>query len=134
MLIILAVHTSILRLLPLLPSLPPSLLPPQLPVGACLMQVGADCKLRDKDGDSVLHFACMKEVPQGQHCKTLEFLLSKSLTSSLINTQNSRGDTPLLVAARQGSSESPLPPSLPSSLPHMSNTGLSSSDVSMWSG
>ena len=70
------------------------------------MQVGADWKLSDKDGDTVLHFACMKEVPLGQHEKTLDFLLSKSPAIALVNAQNSRGDTPLLVAARQGTSES----------------------------
>ena len=64
-----------------------------------LLNNGADWKVRDKDGDTVLHFACMKQSPQGNPDATLEYLLSMP-TSSLINAQNSRGDTPLLVAVR----------------------------------
>ena len=66
---------------------------------AYLLQAGADYKIRDKDGDTVVHFACMKATPQGSHDRALEMLLS-SPASSVIDYQNCRGDTPLLVAAR----------------------------------
>jgi len=63
------------------------------------MRMGADWKAVDKDGDTVLHFACMKEVSHGMHDKTLEFLMTSSF-ATLKNTQNIRGDTPIMVATR----------------------------------
>ena len=66
---------------------------------ALLLNNGANWQLRDKDGDTVLHFACMKEVPQGNHDATLQFLLSTPAIN-LLNSQNCRGDTPLLVSIR----------------------------------
>ena len=66
---------------------------------ALLLSNGANWQARDKDGDTVLHFACMKEVAQGNHDAALEFLLSTP-AATLINAQNSRGDTPLLVTLR----------------------------------
>lgn len=71
----------------------------QLPVVIFLMRMGADWKAVDKDGDTVLHFACMKEVSHGMHDKTLEFLMTSSF-ATLKNTQNIRGDTPIMVATR----------------------------------
>ena len=53
----------------------------------------------DKDNDTVLHFACMKEVSHGMHERTLQLLLNTS-AKSLINKQNSKGDTPIMVATR----------------------------------
>ena len=53
----------------------------------------------DKDQDTVLHFACMKEVSHGMHEKTLQLLLNTP-AKSLINKQNSKGDTPIMVATR----------------------------------
>ena len=67
-----------------------------------LFNQGADWKAVDKDGDTLLHFACMKELDHGLHDKTLEFLLSSSSVSSLKDCQNARGDTPLMVATRCG--------------------------------
>ena len=71
----------------------------QLPVVMYLMGQGADWRAVDKDGDSVLHFACMKEVDHGMHDKTLEYLLTSSAIA-LKDCQNVRGDTPLMVATR----------------------------------
>ena len=71
----------------------------QLPVVLYLMGQGADWRAVDKDGDSVLHFACMKEVSHGMHDKTLEYLLTSSAIA-LKDCQNIRGDTPLMVASR----------------------------------
>jgi ankyrin repeat protein len=71
----------------------------QMGVVALLLSNGANWRIKDKDGDCVLHFACMKEAPQGNHKGTLQLLLS-SPAGLLINSQNSRGDTPLLVAIR----------------------------------
>lgn len=53
----------------------------------------------DKDKDTVLHFACMKEVSHGMHEKTLQLLLN-TIAKSLINKGNSKGDTPIMVATR----------------------------------
>ena len=64
-----------------------------------LLGLRADWKAVDKDGDTVLHFACMKEVSHGLHDKTLEFLLTTPV-SALKNAQNCRGDTPIMVATR----------------------------------
>ena len=64
-----------------------------------LLSNGADWRLKDKDGDTILHFVCMKDNANGNHDATLKYLLSTP-ASSLINAQNSRGDTPLLVAIR----------------------------------
>ena len=65
-----------------------------------LLSLGADWKAVDKDGDTLLHFACMKEVEHGMHDKTLEYLLSASAIPVLKDRQNVRGDTPLMVATR----------------------------------
>ena len=67
-----------------------------------LLQEGADLKLKDSENDSVLHFACMKALPQGRHDSTLEFLLTTLVSSDILNSQNTNGDTPLLVAVRCG--------------------------------
>lgn len=72
----------------------------QVGIVSFLLHNGADWKSRDKDGDTVLHFACMKSSPQGLHKQTLEYLLEKSPAVSLLDVQNNRGDTPILVAAR----------------------------------
>ncbi len=64
-----------------------------------LIAKGADWKQVDKDGDTVLHFACMKEVKHGLHDSTLEYLLTHGATR-LKNAQNCRGDTPIMVATR----------------------------------
>ncbi len=63
------------------------------------MQRGANWKTVDKEGDTILHFACMKEAKGALHDKTLEFLLS-SPVSMLKDVQNGRGDTPIMVATR----------------------------------
>ena len=79
------------------------LLPPplfhQLPVLLFLMRNGANWKAVDEERDTVLHFACMKEVSHGLHDRTLEFLLATPI-ASLKNAQNVRGDTPINVATR----------------------------------
>ena len=67
-----------------------------------LFSLGVDWKAVDKDGDTVLHFACMKEVDHGMHDKTLDYLLSSSAAASLKDAQNVRGDTPLIIASRCG--------------------------------
>ena len=64
-----------------------------------LIQQGADWKAVDTEGDSVLHFACMKEMKSGVHDKTLELLLNPPVVA-LKNKQNARGDTPIMVATR----------------------------------
>ena len=71
----------------------------QLPVLLFLMRSGANWKAVDEEGDTVLHFACMKEVSHGLHDRTLEFLLATPI-ASLKNAQNVRGDTPINVATR----------------------------------
>ena len=53
----------------------------------------------DKDQDTVLHFACMKQVSHGMHERTLQLLLNTP-AKSLINKPNSKGDTPVMVATR----------------------------------
>lgn len=73
--------------------------PPQLPVVAYLLSLEANLKAVDKDNDTVLHFACMKEVSHGMHDRTLQLLLNTP-AKSLINKQNSKGDTPIMVATR----------------------------------
>ena len=62
------------------------------------MHHGADWKLTDSDGDTVLHLACMKETT-GSHEKILEFLMTTP-ASSIKDTTNSAGDTPVMVATR----------------------------------
>ena len=64
-----------------------------------LISRGADWRHRDKDGDTALHFACLKELPQGQHEKTLEYLLTTPL-SQLKDAQNVSGETPLNTACK----------------------------------
>ena len=64
-----------------------------------LLSLGADWRAVDKDGDTLLHFVCMKEVEHGMHDKTLDYLLTTS-TIALKDSQNVRGDTPLMVATR----------------------------------
>ncbi|CAI8035970.1 Serine/threonine-protein kinase EDR1 [Geodia barretti] len=64
-----------------------------------LMSRGADWRHTDKDGDTALHFACMKAVPQGQHEKTLEYLLTTPLFQ-LKDAQNTSGETPLNTACK----------------------------------
>ena len=64
-----------------------------------LLSLGADWKVVDKDGDTLLHFACMKDVDHGMHDETLAYLLSTQ-TAALKDCQNVRGDTPLMVATR----------------------------------
>lgn len=73
----------------------------QLSVVMYLMSQGADWRRTDKDGDTVLHFACMKSIPQGQHEKTLEYLLTTPL-SQLKDARNANGDTPIMAATRCG--------------------------------
>lgn len=63
------------------------------------MQRGANWKAVDKEGDTILHFACMKETKGGLHDQTLKFLLC-SHVSTLKDAQNGRGDTPIMVATR----------------------------------
>ena len=63
------------------------------------MGVGADWKAVDSDGDTVLHVACMKEVTHGMHDRTVEALLTTPI-KRLKNSQNCRGDTPIMVATR----------------------------------
>jgi len=53
----------------------------------------------DKDKDTVLHFACMKEISHGMHNRTLKLLLNTP-AKALINKTNSKGETPIMVAAR----------------------------------
>ena len=64
--------------------------------------MGADWKMVDKDGDTLLHFACMKEVESGMHDRTLEYLLRTPAFAALRDSQNVRGDTPLMAATRCG--------------------------------
>ncbi len=71
----------------------------QVAIVAMLLNNSADWNLRDKDGDTILHFNCMNDNPNGNYIATLQFLLSTP-ANALINAQNSRGDTPLLVAIR----------------------------------
>lgn len=64
-----------------------------------LLNNDADWNVRDKDGDTVLHFACMNSNQNGNYVGALKFLLSTPV-KSLIDAQNSRGDTPLHVAIK----------------------------------
>ena len=73
-------------------------------IAAYLVHEGADCLARDTENDTILHFACMKVVPHGSHLSTVEFLLVTSAIKS-INSRNSTGDTPLMVAVRCGFAE-----------------------------
>ena len=65
----------------------------------CLMNEGADWRAVDAVGDTVLHFACIKEVPCGRHDQTLEYLMSTP-ARTLKDSCNKRGDTPIFLAAR----------------------------------
>jgi len=71
----------------------------QLPVVAYLLSKEANIKAVDKDLDTVLHFACMKEISHGMHTRTVELLLNTP-AKELINKTNSKGDTPIMVATR----------------------------------
>ena len=53
----------------------------------------------DKDHDTILHFACMKQLAHGMHERTLQLLLNTP-AKSLINKPNNKGDTPIMVATR----------------------------------
>ncbi len=64
-----------------------------------LIQSGANWRAVDKERDTILHFACMKEANGGLHDKTLEFLLA-SPVGTLKDAQNGCGDTPIMVATR----------------------------------
>lgn len=70
----------------------------QLPVIVYLFHHGANIRAVDKDGDSVLHFACMKNFKHGRHIETVRFLSHCLLPYP--NEQNQAGDTPLMVALR----------------------------------
>ena len=70
----------------------------QLQVVSLLMHRGADWRKTDKDGDTVLHLACMKEKGDS-HEKILEFLMTTP-ASSLKNAKNAAGDTPIMVATK----------------------------------
>ena len=63
-----------------------------------LIHNGADLKAVDKDNDMVLHFANMKEFPQGCHIETLRFLVGGAQVD--VNMQNRLGDTPIMLAVR----------------------------------
>ena len=63
------------------------------------MNEGADWRAVDAVGDTVLHFACIKEVPCGRHDQTLEYLMSTP-ARTLKDSCNKRGDTPIFLAAR----------------------------------
>ena len=63
------------------------------------MSKGADWRRTDRDGDTVLHFVCMKSIHHGQHEKTLEYLLTTPV-SQLKDARNSSGDTAVMVATR----------------------------------
>ena len=64
-----------------------------------LMSKGADWRRTDRDGDTVLHFTCMKAIPNGRHDKTLEYLLTTPI-SQLKDARNTSGDTAVMVATR----------------------------------
>lgn len=86
-----------------LPPLPHSSLPVipsilQASVIFFLINHGADMKAVDKDNDNVLHFACMKEFPQGFHNEAVRFLLQ--FMQMDIDARNRLGDTPLMLAVR----------------------------------
>ena len=66
---------------------------------AYLLSLEANLMAVDKEQDTVLHFACMKEVPHGMHEKTLQLLLN-TLAKCLINKRNNKGDTPIMIATR----------------------------------
>jgi len=63
-----------------------------------LVHRGADLKAVDKDNDTVLHFANMKEFPQGCHIEILRFLVGGVQVD--VNPQNRLGDTPIMLAVR----------------------------------
>ena len=74
----------------------------QLHVLMFLLGMGADWRMVDKDGDTLLHFACMKKIESAMHDKTLEYLLCAPAFAGLKDSQNVRGDTPLMIATRCG--------------------------------
>ncbi|XP_046370254.2 ankyrin-2-like [Haliotis rufescens] len=60
-----------------------------------LVKKGADLAQLDKDGNTILHMACMKSW------KIVKFLLSRNIVD--INSRGSNGTTPLMVTACSGS-------------------------------
>lgn len=71
----------------------------QLSVVMYLMSRGVEWGHTDRDGDTVLHMACMKNMPHGEHEKTLEYLLTTPL-SQLMNARCLCGDTALNKACK----------------------------------
>ena len=73
-----------------------------------LFHRGADMKAVDKDGDTVLHFACMKQFDDSSTChnQTLRILLTAKVVCP--NRQNLAGDTPLMTALRSVGGGFPL--------------------------
>ena len=63
-----------------------------------LVDRGADYRALDDDGDSMLHFACMREFCNGNHEKTITILINALKAD--VNLQNKHGDTPLMIAIK----------------------------------
>ena len=68
-----------------------------LPIVQFLLQKGADVRVQDKSGSSVLHYAAAK----GQ-LQVLKYLLQDGAGSTCLNVSDSLGRTPLHYAARCG--------------------------------
>jgi ankyrin repeat protein len=66
-----------------------------------LMSNGADVSITNKDGRNVLHVAAA-----GNQFRLVELLLGSSATSGLLNSKDSAGATPLMLAAAAPSDES----------------------------
>ncbi|XP_065186745.1 ankyrin-3-like [Sycon ciliatum] len=64
-----------------------------------LLQNGASVALVDNEGDSAIHYVCLKDLAERYHAQALHLLLAYGGDASL---PNKKGDTPLHIAARQG--------------------------------
>ena len=62
-----------------------------------LLKSGAIGSLVDNEGDSAIHYVCLKDQAERTHVEALNLLLEQAANSSL---QNKKGDTPLHIAAR----------------------------------
>ena len=63
-----------------------------------LVGAGADPKVRDMSGLTVLHYAC-----KTQNAKVLQYICCASEFNGLINTRTNGGITPLMYAVRGNS-------------------------------
>lgn len=63
-----------------------------------LHRLRANIQVVDSEGDSILHFACMKNFKHGCHVETVKIL--SAFLMPYPNQKNHAGDTPLMLALK----------------------------------